>query len=125
MLREAVAALFRVLTDLLRPRAKLIAENALLRQQVVVLKRGSARPRLKARDRWTMATITKIFPALLDAVTIVRPETVIRWHRSLWWLLWPFGSPQTRALARGQSARPASWPRGKGSPTREYPLRFT
>jgi hypothetical protein len=110
MLREAVAALFRVLTDLLRPRAKLIAENALLRQQVVVLKRGSARPRLKARDRWTMAAITKVFPALLDAVAVVRPETVLRWHRSLWKLFWrrrsrrPLGRPpidgDTRSLIR-------------------------
>ena len=96
MLREAVAALFRVLTDLLRPRAKLIAENVLLRQQVVVLKRGSPRPRLKPRDRWTIAAITKIFPPLLDAVTIVRPETVLGWHRSLWKLVW-----------RGRSRRPA------------------
>ena len=89
IVREAVAALVRVLTDLLRPRAKLIAENVLLRQQVVVLRRGSPRPHLKPRDRWSMAAITKIFPALLDAVTVVQPETVIRWHPSLRWLYSP------------------------------------
>jgi transposase InsO family protein len=95
MLREAVAALVRVLTDLLRSRAKLIAENV-LRQQVVVLKRGSPRPRLKPRDRWTIAAITKIFPPLLDAVTIVRPETVLGWQRSLW-----------KLVRRRRSRRPA------------------
>ena len=110
MFREFVQACLGMARDIFRGRAKLIAENALLRQQVVVLKRGASRPRLKPRDRWTMAAITKVFPALLDAVIIVRPETVIRWHRSLWRLLWrhrsrrPAGRPpvdaDTRALIR-------------------------
>jgi hypothetical protein len=99
MFREFVKACLGVVRDAFRRRAKLIADNALLRQQVVVLKRGSPRPRLKPRDRWTIAAITKMFPALLDAVTIVHPETVIRWHRSFWRLLWwhrsrrPVGRP--------------------------------
>ncbi|MBN2575994.1 MAG: hypothetical protein JXP73_15635 [Deltaproteobacteria bacterium] len=46
-----------------------------------------------------MAAITRAFPALLDAVTIVRPETVIRRHRSLW-----------RLLRRRRSQRPAGRP---------------
>lgn len=96
--------------DAFRGRAKLVAENALLRQQVIVLKRGAPRPRLKPRDRWSIAAVAKAFPVLLDAVIIVRPETVIRWHRSLWRLLWrrrsrrPVGRPpvdaDTRALIR-------------------------
>jgi len=110
MFRELVQACLGMVRDIFRGRAKLIAENALLRQQVVVLKRSASRLRLKLRARWTMAAITKIFPALLGAVTIVQPETVIRWHRSLWRLLWrrrsqrPAGrSPidaDTRALIR-------------------------
>ena len=110
MLREFIQAFLGVVRDLFRARTKLLAENALLRQQVVVLKRSASRPRLKPRDRWTMTAITKIFPARLDAVTIVRPETVVRWHRSLWRLLWrrrshrPAGRPpidaDTRSLIR-------------------------
>jgi transposase InsO family protein len=75
-----------------------------------MLQRVAPRPRLKPRDRWTIAAVTKIFPALLGAVTIVRPETVMGWHRSFWRLLWrrrsqrPVGRPpidvDTRALIR-------------------------
>jgi len=110
MLRESLKALVGLLRDAFRGRAKLAAENALLRQQVLVLGRGKPHSRLKPRDRWTIAALTKFFPALLDAVTIVRPETVIRWHRSLWRLFWrhrsqrPVGHPaidaDTRALIR-------------------------
>jgi len=108
MFREFVKGGLAVLRDLARDRAKLVAENALLRQQVIVLKRSAPRPHLKSRDRFTIATITKIFPVLLDAVAIVRPETVVRWHRAFWRLLWhrrsqrPVGRPpidaDTRAL---------------------------
>jgi hypothetical protein len=110
MFREFIKACLGLVRDAVRGRAKLIAENALLRQQVVVLQRGAPRPRLKPRDRWTIAAVTKIFPALLGAVTIVRPETVMGWHRSFWRLLWrrrsqrPVGRPpidvDTRALIR-------------------------
>jgi hypothetical protein len=78
MFREFVQALHGMVRDLLCARGKLIAENALLRQQVVVLRRRTRRPRLRPRDRLTVAAITRIFPALLEAVAIVRPETVRR-----------------------------------------------
>jgi hypothetical protein len=108
MFREFVKGGLAVPRDLASGRAKLVAENALLRQQVIVLKRSAPRPHLKSRDRFTIATITKIFPVLLDAVAIVRPETVVRWHRAFWRLPWrrrsqrPVGRPSidadTRAL---------------------------
>ena len=108
--REIVRLLLGLVRDTLRGRAKLLTENALLRQQIIVLQRGAPRPRLKPSDRWTIAAITKVFPALLHDVTIVGPDTVIRWHRSFWRLLWrhrsqrPVGRPpidvDTRALIR-------------------------
>jgi len=129
MLRESLKAFVGLLRDAFRGPAKLVAENALLRQEVIVLGRGRPHPRLKPRDRWTLAALTRFFPALLDAVTIVRPETVIRWHRSLWRLVWrhrsqrPVGRPpidaDTRALIRrmwqenplwGEDVIPASLP---------------
>ncbi len=88
MLGEFLRAFFGLVHDIFRGRARLIAENALPRQQIVVLQRGASRPHFKPRDRWTMAAITRLFPRLLDAVTTVRPETVVRWHRSLWRLPW-------------------------------------
>ena len=110
MFRELFRAFLVLARHAFGGRAKLVAENALLRQQVIVLQRGTPCPRLEARDRWGMVVVTKIFPALLDAANILRPGTVIRWHRSLWRLLWrrrsqrPVGCPpidaDTRALIR-------------------------
>ncbi len=102
MFREFVKGGLAVLHDLARGRAKLVAENALLRQQVTVLKRSAPRPHLKPRDRFTIATITKIFSVLLDAVAIVGPETVVRWHRASWRFLWP---PPSRASDAGPGWR--------------------
>jgi putative transposase len=110
MVHELMTSLARALVGLLRSRAALLAENALLRQQVIVLERAAPRPRLKARDRLAISAMTRVFPSLLAAVAIVRPETVLRWHRSLWKLFWrrrsrrPVGRPpmdaDTRALIR-------------------------
>jgi hypothetical protein len=75
MLRERLRIFLSLVCDVLQGRAKLIAENALLRQQVLVLQRGVPRPRRKPRDRWTIATITGAFPVSLDVVAIVHPET--------------------------------------------------
>lgn len=110
MFREVARSLLGTLKDMFRSRAALIAENAVLRQQVIVLQRGKPHPRLKVRDRFTIATITKLFSATVDAVTIVRPETVLGWHRSLWKIIWtrrsrhrvgrPLVDAETRALIR-------------------------
>jgi hypothetical protein len=110
MLREVTKAVLAALRDMVRSRAALVAENTLLRQQVIVLHRAAPHPRLKPRDRFTISAITKLFPSLVAAVPIVRPATVIRWHRSWWKLLWrrrssrPVGRPpidvDTRALIR-------------------------
>jgi len=110
MLREVTKAVLATLRDTLRSRAALVAENTLLRQQVILLHRAAPHPRLKARDRLIIGAITKLFPSLVAAVPIVRPDTMIRWHRSLWKLIWrlrsrrPVGRPpidaDTRALIR-------------------------
>ena len=78
MFPEFFRAFLGLVRDALCRHAKLMAENAVLRQQVIVLQRSAPRPRLKPRDRWTIAALTKIFPGLLEAVAIVRPETIIR-----------------------------------------------
>ena len=88
MVHGVMTTLLRALVGTLRSRAALLAENALLRQQLVVLRRAAPHPRLKARDRLAIAWVSRLFPAVLDAVLIVRPETVLRWHRSIWKLLW-------------------------------------
>jgi len=63
-------------------RARLEAENLILRQQLVVLRRKSPkRVRLWNIDHLVMVWLYRLYPSLLDAIIIVQPETVIRWHR--------------------------------------------
>jgi hypothetical protein len=88
MFREVARCLLGALKDIFRSRAGLVAENAVLRQQVILLQRGKPHPRLKVRDRFTIAAVTRLFSATMDAVTVVRPETVLGWHRSLWRTIW-------------------------------------
>jgi hypothetical protein len=66
----------------LKSRASLEAENLVLRQQVIVLSRQSrSRVRLRNIDRLIFVWLYRFFPASLNAITVVKPETVIRWHR--------------------------------------------
>ena len=63
-------------------RARLEAENLVLRQQLVILRRKfPSRTRLWNIDRLLMVWLYQLYPSLLDAIVIVQPETVIRWHR--------------------------------------------
>src|SRR5271169_3232819 len=63
-------------------RARLEAENLILRQQLVVLRRKSPRRvRLWNIDRLLLVWLCRLYPSLLDAIIIVQPETVLRWHR--------------------------------------------
>jgi putative transposase len=80
----------------LAPRAMLVAENLLLRQQVVLLRRQVKRPRIRPFDRWLLATLAGRFRGLVTAVLVVRPETLIRWHRAGWRLLWRWRSRRRR-----------------------------
>ena len=66
----------------LKSRARLEAENLVLRQQVIVLSRKSgSRVWLRNIDRLIFVWIYRLFPSILNAITVVKPETVIRWHR--------------------------------------------
>ena len=71
-----------VVRSRLKSRARLEAENMVLRQQVIVLSR-KARPRVRLRniDRLIFVRLCRMFPTILNAITVVKPETVIRWHR--------------------------------------------
>ena len=85
MKRPMVAFLTQLLfalRSLFTRSARLQAENLLLRQQLIVLRRQHpGRVRLWNLDRLLMVWLYRLYPALLDAILIVQPETVIRWHR--------------------------------------------
>ena len=57
------------------------AEILVLRQQLIVLHRRRPRVRLRNIDRLVLVWLYRLFPRLLDAVVIVKPETLLRWHR--------------------------------------------
>jgi len=77
-----LAKLLLVARSRLKSRASLEAENMVLRQQVIVLSRKSrSRVRLRNIDRLIFVWLYRCFPAILSAITVVKPETVIRWHR--------------------------------------------
>ena len=82
-------AMFAFLTKLLllarsrlKSRTRFEAENIVLRQQVIILSRKSpSRVPLRNIDRLIFVWLYRLFPSILNAITVVKPETVIRWHR--------------------------------------------
>src|SRR5882724_11565241 len=99
---------------------RLAAENAALRHQLIVLQRRvRGRVQLTSGDRLFLVQLYRWFPSILRAITIIRPETLIRWHRAgfrRYWR-WKFGSlggrpkiaADLRALIRRMSAENPLW----------------
>jgi hypothetical protein len=62
---------------------RLAAENAALRHQLIVLQRRvRGRVQLTNGDRLFLVMLYRWFPSVLKAITIIRPETLVRWHRA-------------------------------------------
>jgi hypothetical protein len=77
-----------VLAAPFRTQAQLEAEITMLRHQLNVLRRQAPRPWLTAADRLFFVWLCQLFPSLRNAITIVQPDTVLRWHRSGFRLYW-------------------------------------
>src|SRR6266567_2560469 len=72
-----------VLASPFKSKVRLEAENAVLRHQLNVLKRRlHGRVRLTNNDRWFFIQLYRWFPSILKVLTIIRPETLLRWHRA-------------------------------------------
>jgi putative transposase len=80
------------LTDIPRSRANLIAENAMLRQQLIVLKRQVKRPQLTPGDRLRLVLLARCTQFWQQALHIVQPDTLLRWHRDLFRPYWRYKS---------------------------------
>jgi transposase InsO family protein len=74
--------------DLTRSKSELILENALLRQQLVVLQRQIQRPKLSWCDRAFIVLLASKLRSWKQALVIVQPDTVLRWHRNLFRRIW-------------------------------------
>ena len=66
----------------------LVLENLALRQQVAAMKRYIKRPQLRSRDRFFWVLLSRFWSNWREALIIVKPETVIRWHRKGFKLFW-------------------------------------
>ncbi len=93
------------------------AEVAFLRQQLLVLKRSApSRLRLRTADRLIFVWLSRLFPSLLEAAVIFKPETLVRWHRSGVRLYWRWtsrrrvGRPAVPADIDERRVRPAAAP---------------
>ena len=117
---ELFALLLGALRALLSSRADLATENLLLRHQLAVLTRsGRKRPPLRTRDKLLWVLARRLCPDWGRHLVLVRPETVVRWHRQAWKLLWRWrsrarlGRPrlgaETRELIRVMSRDNPLW----------------
>src|SRR6267378_624532 len=99
---------------------RLAAENAALRHQLIVLQRRvRGRVQLTNGDRLFLVQLYRWFPSVLRAITIIRPETLVRWHRAGFRRYWRWksrslgGRPKIdadlRALIRRMSAENPLW----------------
>ena len=86
---RTIALIFR---GLLRSRASLALENLALRQQLAVLRRSVRRPRLRPRDRIFWALLTRLCEDWRSHLILVKPETVVSWHRLGFKLFWRWKS---------------------------------
>src|SRR6202051_4718500 len=109
-----------VLASPFKSKLRLEAENAVLRHQLNVLRRRlHGRVRLTNHDRWFLIQLYRWFPSILQVLTIIRPETLVRWHRAGFRCYWRWksrplgGRPQIdtelRALIRRMSMENPVW----------------
>jgi putative transposase len=83
------------LTDLGRSRSELIAENALLRQQLIILSRQVKRPTFTRADRILLVLLARLVRTWQQALLIVQPDTLLRGPRELFRLVWKRRSKST------------------------------
>ena len=109
-----------VLASAFQSKIRLEAENATLRHQLVVLRRKlKGRARLTNNDRWFFVQLYRWFPSILSVLMIIRPETLVRWHRAGFRRYWRWkscrreGRPpieaELRALIRQMSRENLLW----------------
>jgi len=114
-----IRLLFAMLVSPFKSRSRLEAENAALRQQLIVLRRkAKGRAKLTNGDRWFFVQLYRLFPSVLGVFSLIRPETVSRWHRAGFGSCWRWksrrgGRPQVhsepRELIRRMSLENPLW----------------
>jgi hypothetical protein len=118
-MREACSLIWSALVLLFRSRASLAAEILVLRHQINILRRHSPkRQTFSAMDRLIFAGLYRLAPTVLNALAVLKPDTVIKWHRAgfrSYWALevttswWPTNltDRDTQAYPRDEHRQPA------------------
>jgi hypothetical protein len=119
-----MAAVFMSLLGALRyafrTRAELALENLALRQQLSNLRHTAGRPRIRMADRAFWLVLSRLWSRWADVLVIVKPDTVVRWHRAGFRLLWRWKSrsripakgdvsPEVKALIRQMAEANVGW----------------
>jgi hypothetical protein len=94
-----LAIILRTLRSTIRTHRELALENLALRQQLAVWKSRQPRPRLTEMDRIFWVLVSRVWRNWRQALHVVRPETVVGWHRAGFRRYWTWKS-------RGRSGRP-------------------
>ena len=115
----ADSPLVGTIADLARSKPQPVAENLLLRQQLLMLNRAAKRPRCTRADRVLFVVLASKVRHWREALLILRPETVLRWHRAGGRLFWqakfratsqePRIAPETIALIKEVAANNRLW----------------
>jgi len=119
-MREVCSLIWLALVGAFRSRVSLEAENTILRHQLNVLRRKSPkRPTFGMLDRLVFVGLYRLAPKVLDALAVVKPETVIKWHRAGFRSYWrwksrrrggrPTVAPEIRKLIREMSIANPLW----------------
>ena len=85
--------------DLVKNKRELVAENAFLRQQLIVYKRQVVRPRLTPKDRGLLVLLASRVRDWKNALLVVKPATLLSWHRQGFKLFW-------RQKSKGDARKP-------------------
>jgi putative transposase len=111
--------LLGTLADMTRGKAELLAENALLRHQLIILRRQIKRPVYRESDRLLLVLLARMVRTWKQALFLVQPETLLRWHRELFRVFWkhksrahsskPKLSPETITLIKEMAAHNRLW----------------
>src|SRR5271167_2726584 len=115
-----ICFLLAVLASAFKSNSRLEVENAVLRHQLIVLQRKvRGRARLTNNDRWFFVQMYRWFPSIMKVVTIIEPETLVRWQRAVFRRYWRWksrsrgGRPQIdlelRMLIRQMSMENLLW----------------
>src|SRR4051794_10214564 len=106
--------------DASKSKAELMAENAMLRRQLIVLNRQAKKPSFTALDRFLLVVLASRICNWKQALLILKPDTLLRWHRQGFRLLWkikskppkncePKISQQTIELIKEMAAKNPLW----------------